>query len=418
MPGVMAMILAGGEGTRLMPLTKSRSKPSVPFGGSYRLIDFVLNNFVNSGILRLFVITQYKSQSLYMHLKNGWTVSGIPGCFIDPIPAQMRTGKEWYQGTADAIYQNLTFIEDQYPSDVCVFGSDHIYKMDIRQMLQYHTSHKADLTVAAIRLPSKDCASNFGVIEVDQCGRMIGFEEKPAVPKEIPGDPGYSLVSMGNYIFKTEVLSHELRVDAEDKESSHDFGKDIIPKLFPRGNVFVYDLSNNVIDGEPNEVYWRDVGSIDAYWDAHMDLLKDKAPFTLMNLKWALHTFYPPLPPAHFSDTANNQSEVSQSMISAGCNIDGARIRKSVMGFRCTAEDGAQVEESVLIGDVKIGANCKIRRAIIDRDVVLAPGFTLGYDKEADMKIVTPDDKNGPQMSPNGIIVIPKGMRLGFDEQA
>lgn len=410
------MILAGGEGTRLMPLTKSRSKPSVPFGGSYRLIDFVLNNFVNSGILRLFVITQYKSQSLYMHLKNGWTVSGIPGCFIDPIPAQMRTGKEWYQGTADAIYQNLTFIEDQYPSDVCVFGSDHIYKMDIRQMLQYHTSHKADLTVAAIRLPSKDCAGNFGVIEVDQSGRMIGFEEKPAVPKEIPGDPGYSLVSMGNYIFKTEVLGHELRVDAEDKESSHDFGKDIIPKLFPRGNVFVYDLSNNVIDGEPNEVYWRDVGSIDAYWDAHMDLLKDKAPFSLMNLKWALHTFYPPLPPAHFSDTANNQSEVSQSMISAGCNIDGARIRKSVMGFRCTAEDGAQVEETVLIGDVKIGANCKIRRAIIDRDVVLAPGFTLGYDKEADMKIVTPDDKNGPQMSPNGIIVIPKGMRLGFDE--
>lgn len=416
MSGVMAMILAGGEGTRLMPLTKPRSKPAVPFGGSYRLIDFVLNNFVNSGILRLFVITQYKSQSLYMHLKNGWTVSGIPGCFIDPIPAQMRTGKEWYQGTADAIYQNLTFIEDQYPSDVCVFGSDHIYKMDIRQMLQYHTSHKADLTVAAIRLPSKDCAGNFGVIEVDQSGRMIGFEEKPAVPKEIPGDPGYSLVSMGNYIFKTEVLGHELRVDAEDKESSHDFGKDIIPKLFPRGNVFVYDLSNNVIDGEPNEVYWRDVGSIDAYWDAHMDLLKDKAPFSLMNLKWALHTFYPPLPPAHFSDTANNQSEVSQSMISAGCNIEGARIRKSVMGFRCTAEDGAQVEETVLIGDVKIGANCKIRRAIIDRDVVLAPGFTLGYDKEADMKIVTPDDKNGPQMSPNGIIVIPKGMRLGFDE--
>ena len=208
MSGVMAMILAGGEGTRLMPLTKSRSKPSVPFGGSYRLIDFVLNNFVNSGILRLFVITQYKSQSLYMHLKNGWTVSGIPGCFIDPIPAQMRTGKEWYRGTADAIYQNLTFIEDQYPDDVCVFGSDHIYKMDIRQMLHYHNANKAGLTVAAIRLPSHLCAKAFGVIEVDQSGRMIGFEEKPEHPKEIPGDPGYSLVSMGNYIFKADVLSH------------------------------------------------------------------------------------------------------------------------------------------------------------------------------------------------------------------
>lgn len=415
MSGVMAMILAGGEGTRLMPLTKPRSKPAVPFGGSYRLIDFVLNNFVNSGILRLFVITQYKSQSLYMHLKNGWTVSGIPGCFIDPIPAQMRTGKEWYQGTADAIYQNLTFIEDQYPDNVCVFGSDHIYKMDIRQMLNYHSANKADLTVSAIRLPAADCAGNFGVIEVDQSGRMIGFEEKPAVPKEIPGDPGYCLVSMGNYIFRTQVLANELRVDAEDHNSSHDFGKDIIPKLFPRGNVFVYDLSNNVIDGEPKEVYWRDVGSIDAYWDAHMDLLKDNAPFSLMNVKWALHTFYPPLPPAHFSDTAHNQSLVSQSLISAGCNLEGARINKSVLGFRCEVLDGADVEESVFIGDVKIGEGCRIRRAIIDRGVELAPGFTLGYDPEADRKLVDPDDNGGVGISSGGIIVIPKGMKLGFN---
>lgn len=414
MSGVMAMILAGGEGTRLMPLTKSRSKPSVPFGGSYRLIDFVLNNFVNSGILRLFVITQYKSQSLYMHLKNGWTVSGIPGCFIDPIPAQMRTGKDWYQGTADAIYQNLTFIEDQYPDDVCVFGSDHIYKMDIRQMLHFHHNNRAGLTVAAIRMPSKEVAKRFGVIEVDQSGRMIGFEEKPEVPKEIPGDPGYSLVSMGNYIFNSRVLSEELRIDAADEKSSHDFGKDIIPKLFPRGNVYVYDLSDNVIEGEPKEVYWRDVGSIDAYWDAHMDLLDINPKFSLMNVKWALHTFYPPLPPAHFSDTKNNQSAVSQSMISAGCNIEGAAIHKSVLGFRCSAGDGALVEESVLIGDVKIGNGCKIRRAIIDRDVELAPGFTLGYDREADMKLVTPEDKSGPQMSEGGIIVIPKGCKLGF----
>lgn len=416
MSGVMAMILAGGEGTRLMPLTKSRSKPSVPFGGSYRLIDFVLNNFVNSGILRLFVITQYKSQSLYMHLKNGWTVSGIPGCFIDPIPAQMRTGKDWYQGTADAIYQNLTFIEEQYPDDVCVFGSDHIYKMDIRQMLQFHHANKASLTVAAIRMPSADVAKRFGVIEIDQNGRMIGFEEKPAIPKEIPGDPGYSLVSMGNYIFNAKVLANELRADAADCNSSHDFGKDIIPKLFPRGNVFVYDLSNNVIEGEPNEVYWRDVGSIDAYWEAHMDLLEANPKFSLMYVKWALHTFYPPLPPAHFADTKKNQSAVSQSMISAGCNIEGATIFKSVLGFRCEAGDGASVEESVLIGDVKIGSNCKIRKAIIDRDVELAPGFTLGYDHEADMKLVDPENKSGPQMSAGGIIVIPKGYRLGFDD--
>ncbi|MBO8416809.1 MAG: glucose-1-phosphate adenylyltransferase [Proteobacteria bacterium] len=414
MSGVLGMILAGGEGTRLMPLTKSRSKPSVPFGGSYRLIDFVLNNFVNSGITRLFVITQYKSQSLYMHLKNGWTVSGIPGCFIDPIPAQMRTGKEWYQGTADAIYQNLTFIEDQYPDNVCVFGSDHIYKMDIRQMLDYHNANKADLTVAAIRMPSKEVAKRFGVIEVDMEGRMIGFAEKPAVPKEIPGDPGYSLVSMGNYIFKADVLCDELKKDAEKEGSSHDFGNDIIPHLFPRGNVFVYDLSNNVIQGEPQEVYWRDVGSIDAYWDAHMDLLGEKPLFSLFNLQWSLHTYYPPLPPATFSDTKENHSLVSQSMISAGCKLEGANIMKSVLGFRCSAGDGAKVEESVLIGDVKIGAGCVVKRAIIDRDVELAPGFCLGVNREDDMKLVDPEDKNGPRISEKGIIVIPKGMKLGF----
>lgn len=414
MSGVLGMILAGGEGTRLMPLTKSRSKPSVPFGGSYRLIDFVLNNFVNSGFIRLYVITQYKSQSLYMHLKNGWTVSGIPNCFIDTIPAQMRTGKEWYQGTADAIYQNLTFVEEQYPDQVCIFGSDHIYKMDIRQMLEYHRANKADLTVAAIRMPSKEVAKRFGVIEVDTNGRMIGFEEKPAVPREIPGDPGYSLVSMGNYIFDAKVLSSELRKDAADASSSHDFGKDIIPHLFPKGNVYVYDLSQNVIEGEPGEVYWRDVGSIDAYWDAHMDLVSQKPPFSLFNLKWPLHTYYPPLPPADFVDTQSHHSMVSQSMISAGCFLEGATIKKSILGFRCTADDGAEVTESVLIGDVKVGAGCKIRRAIIDRDVELAPGFTLGYDPEADRKLVNPNDKNGPRISEKGIIVIPKGMRLGF----
>lgn len=414
MSGVLAMILAGGEGTRLMPLTKSRSKPSVPFGGSYRLIDFVLNNFVNSGILRLNVITQYKSQSLYMHLKNGWTVSGIPNCFIDPIPAQMRTGKDWYKGTADAIYQNLTFIDDVYADDVCIFGSDHIYKMDIRQMLAFHYTTSADLTVAAIRMPTSEVAGRFGVIEIDQEGRMIGFEEKPQNPKEIPGQPGFSLVSMGNYIFKSGPLHEYLIADAADKNSTHDFGNDIIPKMFPTGKVFVYDLSDNVIEGESNEIYWRDVGSIDAYWDAHMDLVSQNPKFSLMNYKWPLHTFYPPLAPALFSDTKSNHSKVSHSLISAGCKIEGANIYKSVLGFRCTADDGSAVEESVLIGDVKIGAGCKIKRAIIDRDVEIAPGYTLGYDKEQDMKLINVHDKEGPRISEGGIIVIPKGMRIGF----
>ena len=414
MSGVLAMVLAGGEGTRLLPLTKSRSKPSVPFAGSYRLIDFVLNNFVNSGIIRIYVITQYKSQSLYMHLKNGWSVSGIPNCFIDPIPAQMRTGKDWYKGTADAIYQNLTFIEEQFPDDVCVFGSDHIYKMDIRQMLHFHTVNKADLTVAAIRMPSEDAAGRFGIIEVDENGRMIGFEEKPNHPKEIPGDPGFSLISMGNYIFKSKVLCNELQEDALNPKSSHDFGKDAIPKMFPKGKVFVYSLSNNKISGETHSAYWRDVGSIDAYWNAHMDLLADNPEFSLFNLKWPLHTFYPPLPPASFNETANNHSLVAKSMISAGCYLKGANIVQSILGFRCFADDGTRISQSVLIGDVTIGKNCRIHRAIIDRDVTIADGFSLGIDPKADAKLIDPNNKSGPTLSHGGIIVIPKGMRLGF----
>lgn len=414
MSGTLAMVLAGGEGTRLMPLTASRSKPAVPFGGSYRLIDFVLNNFVNSGIIRIFVITQYKSQSLYMHLKNGWSVSGIPNCFIDTVPAQMRVSKEWYQGTADAIFQNLTFIKSQYPDNVCVFGSDHIYKMNVRNMLDFHNLRLADLTVAAIRLPASMCAKSFGVIEIDSKNRMIGFEEKPEHPKEIPGDPGFCMVSIGNYIFRNEVLEKVLFEDQNDENSSHDFGKDIIPKMYPEGNVYVYDLSHNSINGESGEIYWRDVGSIDAYWEAHMDLLGTHPKFILNNAQWPLHTFYPPLPPANFTDTAKHRSHVSKSLISAGCVINGALIENSVMGFRCVAEDGAEVSDSVLLGDVTIGKGCKIKKAIIDRYVEVAPGFTLGYDPIADFKLVDHSNPDGIRISPNGIIVIPKGMRLGF----
>ncbi len=414
MSGVMGMILAGGSGDLLMPLTKSRSKPAIPFGGSYRLIDFVLNNFVNSGIIRLFVITQYKSQSLYLHLKDGWQVSGIPGCFIDAIPAQMRTGTGWYQGTADAVFQNLTFIEERFPEHVCVFGADHICKMDIRQILDYHHAVQADLTVAAVRIPSAVAAGRFGVIEVDMEGRMIGFTEKPQFPREIPGDPGYSLVSTGNYIFRAEVLSAELHFDAANPHSSHDFGSDIIPHLYPRGNVYVYDISNNVIKGEKGEVYWRDVGSIDAYWDAHMDLLGENPPFSLFNPQWPLHTYYPPLPPAAFTDTQQHRCAVSQSMISAGCRIEGADIVKSVLGFCCTAGDGAVVEESVLNGNVTIGSGCRIRRAVIDRGAELAPGFCLGIDPKQDRKLIDPNNINGPHISDRGIIVIPRGMKLGF----
>lgn len=405
MAGVLAMILAGGEGTRLQPLTITRSKPSVPFGGSYRLVDFVLNNFVNSDMLRIYVLTQFKSQSLYMHMKKGWNLTGITGRFIDPIPAQMRMGKRWYDGTADAIYQNISFVELSAPDHVCIFGSDHIYKMDIRQMLEFHKQKQAVLTVAAIRVPLAE-AANFGIIEVDETGRMVGFAEKPRQPKAIPGDPDHALASMGNYIFETQTLLSELNQDEAREDSSHDFGRDIIPSMYDRAPVYVYDFSTNKVEGEKGGVYWRDVGTLDAYWQAHMDLVSDEPPFTLYNRKWPLHTYYPPLPPATFVNTAEHQANVAHSLVSAGCYLRGCRVERSVLGFRCNLGPDSQISHSVLLGDVKIGAGCRIRRAIIDKHVEIAPGTVIGENHEEDRARFT--------VSEGGIVVVPKGARIGF----
>jgi glucose-1-phosphate adenylyltransferase len=405
MAGVLAMILAGGEGTRLQPLTVTRSKPAVPFGGSYRLIDFVLNNFVNSDILRIFVLTQFKSQSLYMHLKKGWTVNGIPGCFIDPIPAQMRMGKRWYDGTADAIYQNLGFIEHSSPDQVCIFGSDHVYKMDIRQMLNFHRKNKAVLTVSAIRVPIKE-AKSFGIIEVDKNGRMIGFEEKPKNPKPIPGDPDYALVSMGNYVFEAQTLYDELNLDYSSINSTHDFARDIIPNMFPRCPVYVYDFMQNEIDNDSSHGYWRDVGNLDAYWQSNMDLVGEKPLFNLNNDSWPLHTHYPPLPPAFFQDTNQHTAKISHSMISAGSIIKGATIERSVLGFKCSVGPGSHISESVLLGDVQIGENCRIHKAIIDKHVKIAPGVVIGENSEQDRNFFT--------VSESGIVVVPKGAMIGY----
>ena len=405
MAGVLGMILAGGEGSRLRPLTDTRTKPAVPFGGSYRLIDFALNNFVNADLLKIYVLTQFKSQSLYVHMKNGWNITGMTGQFIDPIPAQMRMGKRWYDGTADAIYQNIRFIEIENPDQVCIFGSDHIYKMDVNQMLSFHKEKQAALTVSAIRMPLHE-ASAFGVIEVDDKGCMIGFEEKPENPKSIPGAPDFALVSMGNYIFETDVLCEELELDANNDQSSHDFGKDIIPKLFPTGKVFVYDFCSNTIEGEKNTGYWRDVGTIEAYWQAHMDLLSEDAPFSLYNREWPLHTYYPPLPPATILDSEQCKVDINNCMVSAGSYIRGAQIHKSILGFRTNIEPGTVISESVILGDVKIGANCSIRKAIIDKDVHIAPGTVIGENIEL--------DRQRFHVSDDGIVVIPKGTRVGY----
>lgn len=408
MAKVLTMILAGGEGSRLYPLTQSRTKPSVPFGGSYRLIDGVLNNFVNSDLLRIYVLTQFKSQSLNKHLYDAWELSSVTDTFIDAIPAQMRIGKYWYSGTADAIYQNLQFIQSDDAELVCIFGSDHIYKMDIRQKISFHEEKQAVLTVSAIKLP-KDQAYRFGIIEVDQDGKMIGFAEKPMVEdaKTIPGDPEHVLASMGNYIFNSKELQKELIRDAELDNSSHDFGHDIIPHLYPQGKVFVYDFTTNIIQGENGEAYWRDVGDLDSYWQANMDLIKREPPISLYNKKWPMHTYYPALPAAHFRDANDVACIIRQSLISDGCLIIAATVKKSVLGFNCFVGQGSELSESVLLGDAKIGKNCKLHRVILDKNVIIADNVEIGFDLEKDKRCFTVSD--------DGVVVIPKGAKIGYN---
>ncbi|NTS78513.1 glucose-1-phosphate adenylyltransferase [Catenovulum sp. SM1970] len=410
MAGILSMILAGGAGTRLFPLTETRTKPAVPFAGQYRLIDFVLNNFVNSDLLKIYVLTQFKSQSLNIHLRQAWHLSGLTDQFIDAIPAQMRMGKRWYEGTADAIYQNLRLIEIHEPELVCVFGSDHIYKMNVRQMTDYHKKQKADLTVAAIRVPIEE-AHQFGVIEIDEAGKMVGFQEKPANPKSIPGDPNTALISMGNYTFDPDVLYRVLKEDAQDPNSDHDFGKNIIPGLMAEGNVFVYDFTNNEIPNENGDAfYWRDVGTIDSYWQASMDLLSKDSAFDLYNSQWPLRTYHPTVPPAQLLESSQGQqTTVVNSSIASGCVMRGAKVEKSVLGFNVQVEPRSEITESVIIGDAVIGKGCVINKAIIDKNVEIAPGTTLGVDREL-------DEKRGFTVSRGGIVTVPKGTKIGFDE--
>ncbi|ABM04735.1 glucose-1-phosphate adenylyltransferase [Psychromonas ingrahamii 37] len=409
MAGILAMILAGGEGSRLFPLTQTRTKPAVPFGGNYRLVDFALNNFVNADLMKIYVLTQFKSQSLNIHLRKAWRLSGIGKAnrFIEAIPAQQRVNKNWYSGTADAIYQNARFIEKSAAEHVCIFGSDHIYKMDVQQMVEHHERKGGALTVSAIRIV-KEQAYHFGIIEVDDEGRMIGFAEKPAVEdaKTIPGDPDHVLASMGNYIFESKVLLKELYEDAANSTSQHDFGNDIIPKLYPAGNVFVYRLSDNFIPGEPATAYWRDVGTLDSYWEAHMDMLKPEAPFSLYNKNWPLHTYHPPLPPATFRDPEGCETAVAQSLIGAGSYINGAKIENSILGFRSHVCQNVIIKDSIFLGNAKIGAGSRLTKVILDKDIEIAPNTIIGENLEEDRKNFTVSDE--------GVIAIAKGSRIGF----
>lgn len=409
---ILVMILAGGEGRRLGPLTEERAKPAVPFGGRYRIIDIVLSNFVNSGLTRIKVLTQYKSASLEEHIARAWRLSPMLDSYIETIPAQQRTGKDWFKGSADAVYQTMHVISDENPEHVAIFGGDHVYKMDVRQMLLQHLHDEADLTVAAIPVPIAE-ARAFGVIEVADDGKIIAFHEKVANPPTMPGDPTRCLASMGNYIFRTDILTDVLPEDARDDASKHDFGRDIIPRMVKGGaRCFVYDFNKNVVPGEdPRDeksiAYWRDIGTVDAYFDAQMDLVSVKPEFNQYNQRWPIRTGTNHDPPAKFvfrDESIDRVGTATESLVSPGCIISGGRLHRSVLGNRCRINSFSQVEQAVLFENVQIGRHVKIRRAIIDKDVEIPAGTEIGYDVEA--------DKKRWFVSENGIVVIPKRAKL------
>ncbi len=405
----LVMILAGGEGKRLLPLTKDRAKPAVPFGGRYRIIDFVLNNFINSGFFKIKVLTQYKSDSLNKHITRGWVLSPFLNQYVDLCPAQMRTGSNWYRGTADAIYQNVFHITDEDPDYVCIFGGDHIYKMDVSQMLDFHKENNADLTISAIPIPIEE-ASEFGIMEVDENWRLTNFVEKPKTkPKSIPGQPDMCLASMGNYIFGKNVLLKALDEDENIENSSHDFGKNVIPMLLEQGkNIFVYNFATNEFSGitDAERGYWRDVGSIDAYWQANMDLLDSNPELNLYSKDWPLRTFNYNYPPAKFVwQEGDRVGMATNSMVSEGCVVSGGSISKCVLSPKVRINSYSQVYESILMENVDVGRYSRIKKAIIDKNVKIPPNTRIGYNREEDIR-------RGFHVSPDGVTVVPKGAIL------
>jgi len=404
---VLGVVLAGGRGERLNPLTQDRAKPAVPFGGRYRIIDFVLSNFVNSGILSIYVLTQFKAQSLLEHLDRGWRTTDFLGeHFCIPVPAQMRSGKDWYQGTADSVYQNLYLLERHSPKLVAVFGADHIYRMNVRQMIDEHQRKSADVTVAALPVKIEE-ASQFGVIAVDPDWRIVGFDEKPKNPKSIPGEPEYALVSMGNYLFNNETLIEALNTDAGNETSSHDFGRDILPELLTSHRVYGYDFRKNRVPipskgEEPS--YWRDLGTLDAYYDASMDLCSIDPSFNLYNRSWPLRTVSYADPPAKFVfDWKDRQGMAVNSIVAEGTIISGSDVHNCVVGRNARIHSFSRIEDSVIMDWVEIGRNCRIRHAIIDKANVIPSGTEIGYDLDKDRERYT--------VSPNGVVVLPRGPR-------
>ncbi len=388
---VLAFVLAGGKGTRLYPLTKERAKPAVPFGGRYRIIDFVLSNLINSGFYSIYVLIQFKSQSLLQHLRDGWEMSSLlKQHFIIPVPAQMRSpGEDWYRGTADAIYQNINLIEQADPDFVIIFGADHIYRMNIREMLEYHMHKRAEATIAAIPMP-RQYASEFGVIETAPDASVLAFHEKRADAPSIPGNPGEVFASMGNYIFSTNVLLRELHADARNENSSHDFGRDILPSLVGRAQMFAYDFQTNRIPGDPltQQPYWRDVGTIDSFFEANMDLRSVTPALNLYNRQWPLRTAsYSDAPAKFIFDEQGRRGMAIDSIVSGGTILSGGIVRNSVLGRGVRVHSGAVVEDSILFDNVDIGRRARVRRAILDKNVHIPEDGAIGYDLDRDRQL-------------------------------
>jgi glucose-1-phosphate adenylyltransferase len=407
-PQVLAIVLAGGAGKRLAPLTDDRAKPAVPFGGLYRLIDFVLSNLVNAGCRRICVLTQYKSHSLDRHVTTTWRLSSLLGNYVTPVPAQQRLGPHWYTGSADAIYQSLNLIFDDQPDIVAVFGADHVFRMDPRQMIDQHVAHGAGVTVAALPVPREE-AKEFGVIKAADDGRTIeAFLEKPAEPPGMPGRPELAFASMGIYVFTTKVLVDALREDAADDGSRHDMGGDIVPMLVRQGCAQVYDFLDNQIPGaeERDAGYWRDVGTLDAYFEAHMDLCAVHPVFNLYNLRWPILTHVPSHPPAKFvHDSGDRVGRAINSVVSNGVIVSGGLVRNSVLSPGVRVNSWSRVERAVILDNTRIGRHAIVENAILDKNVNVPDGAVVGVDKEHDRA-------RGFVVSEGGITVVGKGQEV------
>ncbi len=402
---VLVMILAGGRGERLFPLTRDRAKPAVPFGGRYRIIDFVLSNFINSGFFRIKVLSQYRSNSLLIHLARGFNFGSLSEHYVDPIPAQQGVGDlGWYVGTADAIYQNLSVVQDELPQDVAVFGGDHIYKMDVRQIMDFHREHRAAVTVAALPYDRAAAAGQFGIIEVDEQWRIVGFEEKPADPRPIPGQPDKALVSMGNYVFVADTLVEVLQADHVNPASTHDFGRDVLPAMIDRYPVYAYNFLDNVVpgEGEREHGYWRDVGTIDAYFDANMDLRSVSPMLNLYNHAWPVRSALLQYPPVKFVfDTSGRRGSAVDSIIANGAIISGGLVSNSVVFNNVFVHSYCDIHESILMQGGNIGRGVRLRRVICDKYVTIEDGTVIGEDSALDATRF--------HVSAGGVVVIPKG---------